>query len=78
MKILQKLSEKIKAALQTYISNPEPDRVDSDKTYNLRRIAKELNVLPLYKDWSGAFGIRSNGEFFPFAYEKPYKINNKA
>jgi hypothetical protein len=74
MKISQELSEKIETILQEYINNPESDWVDTEKTINLRKIAVELNVLPLYLDWSGAFGIRSNGEFFSFSYEKPYEI----
>ncbi len=74
MKISQELSEKIEVILQEYISNPEPDWIDSDKTIDLRKIASELNVLPIYPDWSGAFGIRPNGEFFSFSYEKPYEI----
>ncbi|MEP6902061.1 MAG: hypothetical protein ABJA66_09940 [Actinomycetota bacterium] len=74
MKISQELSEKIQAIFHEYISKSEADWVDSDKTIDLRKIAAELNVLPLYLDWSGAFGIRLNGEFFSFSYEKPYKI----
>ena len=74
MKISQELSDKIEAILREYILNPEPIWTASDKIINLRKIAAELNVLPLYLDWSGAFGIRSNGEFFSFSYEKPYEI----
>lgn len=74
MKISQTISDKIEAVLQEYISHPEPDWMDSDQTIDLRKIATELNVLPLYLDWSGAFGIRSNGEFFSFSYEKLYEI----
>ena len=74
MKISQELSEKIEAVLQEYVSTPKPKWIDSDKTIDLRKIASELNVLPLVLDWSGAFGIRPNGEFFSFSYEKPYEI----
>jgi hypothetical protein len=74
MKISLELSEKIESTLQKYVSSPEPDWVVSDKTINLRKIASELNVLPLYKDWDGTFGIRSTGEFFSFSYKKPDEI----
>ncbi len=74
MKISPELSAKIETILQKYITKSEPDWADSQKTIDLRKIASELNVLPLYLDWSGAFGIRSNGEFFSFSYDQPYQI----
>src|SRR5215210_4512349 len=74
MKVSQELSRKIEAELQEYILNSEPAWTSSEKTINLRNIASELKILPLYLDWSGAFGIRSNGEIVSFNYEKPYEI----
>lgn len=74
MTISPELSKKIEAVFQEYISNPQPDWIDSGKTIDLRKIAAELKVLPLYLDWSGAFGIQPDGEFFSFSYEKPYEI----
>lgn len=74
MKISPELSEKIETLLQKYVSNPEPVWADAEKTINLREIAAKLKVLPLYLDWSGAFGIRPNGDFFSFIYNKPYGI----
>jgi hypothetical protein len=77
MKISRELSEKIEELLQRYISDSEADWVDNDKTIDLRKIAVELNVLPLYLEYSGAFGIRSNGAFFSFSYKKPYEIRTE-
>jgi hypothetical protein len=64
----------IEATLEDYISNPEPDVVNFDPPLDMRKIAGELNLLPLLLDMGGCVGIRPNGEFYSFVWDEPYEL----
>jgi hypothetical protein len=58
-------NSEIKMALQQFLADSSPDPM------NLRRIAAELQVLPLVPDMGGCYAIRSNGEVVSFSWDAP-------
>ena len=63
MVIDAELKNQIKATLETFIESTEPDKMD------LRRIARDLNALPLLLDMGGCYALRPNGEIVSFAWD---------
>ncbi len=74
MNITPESSEKIKATLKEFVANPEPYLIKFDEPLDLRKIAAELNVLPMFLDMGGCYGIRPNGEIVSFSWDEPYKL----
>jgi hypothetical protein len=64
----------IEATLEDYISNPEPDVVNLDPPLDMRKLAGELNLLPLLLDMGGCVGIRLNGKFCSLVWDEPYEL----
>jgi hypothetical protein len=78
MKISQKLSDKIQKTIDEFTADFEPFLVIGNETsekLDLRKIAAEINVLPIAFDWSDSWGIQPNGEIIFFSFDKPYKID---
>ena len=67
--------EKIEATLKEFVANPEPYLIKFDDPLDLRRLAAELNVLPMFLDFGGCYGIRPNGEIVSFSWDEPYKLD---
>jgi len=67
-------SKTIEVTLEEYVSNPEPDVVNFDPPLDMRKLAGELNLLPLLSDMGGCIGIQPTGEFFSFAWDEPYEL----
>jgi hypothetical protein len=66
--------DKINAALNLYVTNPEPNMINSDPSIDLRKLAGELNLLPMSLDFGGCYGIRPNGDIFSFTWDEPYDL----
>jgi hypothetical protein len=78
MKVSPELSEKIQKAINEFISDSSPFPVAGEKTnkeLDLRKIAFEINVLPIAFDWFTNWGIQPSGEIIFFSYEKPYEVD---
>ena len=78
MKISQELSEKIQLTIQEFTSDYEPFLVSSEHSnekLDLRKIARELAVLPIAFDWFASWGIKADGQIIFFTFDKPYKID---
>ena len=67
-------SEKIETALNKFVANPEPYLIGFDEPLDLRRLAAELKVLPMFLDFGGCYGVRPNGEIVSFSWDEPYKL----
>lgn len=74
MSIAPHLYETIKATLKSYVANPEPDLVNFDPPLDLRKLASDLNLLPMMLDFGGCCGIRPNGDIFSFIWDAPYDL----
>ena len=74
MNIAPTLSKTIEATLEAYVNNPEPDLVNFDPPLNMRKLAAELNLLPVLRDMGGCYGLRPNGEIFSFVWDEPYQL----
>jgi hypothetical protein len=74
MNITSELSKKIEAALEAYVSNPEPELLSFDPPLDLRKLAGELNLLPLLLDMGGCIGVRPDGALFAFVWDDPYEL----
>ncbi len=57
MQISSELSEKFAETLKTFVDNSEPYILNFDDPIDLRKLAAELNTLPMMFDWSGYYGI---------------------
>lgn len=77
MKIPPELTEVIEATLQGYVSNPEPHLVKFDPPLNMRKLAAQLNVLPIVLDMGGALVLRTDGEIFSFTWDEPYRLQSE-
>lgn len=58
----------VELAFQQFLADSSPDPM------NLRRIAAELQVLPLVPDMGGCYAIRSNGEVVSFSWDAPSDV----
>ena len=67
-------SERIEAALKAFVANPEPYLIELDTPLNLRKLAAELNALPMALDFGGCYVIRLSGELFSFAWDEPHDL----
>ena len=68
MKVSPELYKKIEAVLRGFVINfGEP--------LELRKIAGDLSVLPLFLDMGGCYCIRPNGEIVSFLWDKPDKLD---
>jgi len=74
MSITPASSEKIEATLQEFVANPEPFLMKLDEPLDLRKVAAELNVLPMFWDFGGCYAIRPDGEIVSFVWDEPYKL----
>ena len=74
MNIAPHLSKKIEAILKSYVANTEPKLVKFDPPLNLRKLAKDLNLLPMVLDMGGCYGIRPNGDILSFVWDEPYNL----
>ncbi|SRR6266404_2760517 len=72
MQISLELSEQIKQRLMDFVDESAPDDL------NLRRIASDLNALPLCLDMGGVYAIRPDGQIISFCWdkEKDYQVEN--
>jgi hypothetical protein len=74
MSITPASSEKIAATLKEFVANPVPYLMRLDEPLDLRRLAAELNVLPMFWDFGGCYAIRPNGEITCFLWDDPYRL----
>ncbi len=74
MKISKKLSENIQFAINEYVSDFETDSNEVTPIYDLRKISKELNVLPLVGDFGHIWGLNISGETVCFPIENLEEI----
>ena len=74
MKISRELSEKIQNEINKFVSAPEPFLINLENTHDLRKIARELNVLPLVFDFEHNWALRPDGKIVSFPYEQPAEI----
>jgi hypothetical protein len=77
MNITPASSEKIEATLKEFVANPEPYLIKFDEPLDLRKLAADLNVLPMFLDMGGCYGIRPNGEIVSFSWDEPYKLDTE-
>lgn len=80
MNFSHELSEKVQKVINEYIENAEPFLIEtenSDEKVDLRKIAAELNILPVLFDWFSCWGIEPNGEIILFQFKKPYRIKTE-
>jgi hypothetical protein len=75
MKISRELSGQIEAALREYVAGTVPDLVKFDEPLDVRRLAGELNMLPMLFDMGGCYGIRPSGEIVSFSWDEPHKLD---
>src|ERR1051325_6294012 len=75
MNIAPTSSEKIEAALKEFVANPEPYLIKLDGPLDLRKLAAELNLLPMFLDVGGCYSIRPNGEIVSFPWDEPHKVD---
>jgi hypothetical protein len=74
MNMILTYSERIEAALKAFVANPEPYLIGLDNPVDLRKLAAELNALPMALDFGGCYALRPNGEIFSFAWDEPYDL----
>jgi len=75
MRVSSELSEKIEATLKNFVENSEPYILNFDEPIDLRKLAAELNTLPMMFDWSGYYEIRPNSEIVVVDFnDEPYKL----
>jgi hypothetical protein len=48
--------------------------VNLDPPLDMRKLASELNLLPMLFDMGGYYGIRPNGETLSFAWDEPHDL----
>ncbi|MBA3322342.1 MAG: hypothetical protein H0T45_12985 [Pyrinomonadaceae bacterium] len=77
MNVTSAHSEKIEAALKTFIANPEPYLIGLESPLDLRELAAELNALPMFLDFGGCYAIRPNGEIISFDWDEPYNLESE-
>jgi len=66
--------ERIELALRAFVANPEPCLIDLHSSLDLRKLAAELNALPMALDFGGCYVIRPNGEISSFAWDELYDL----
>jgi hypothetical protein len=74
MNITSEVLKIIEETLKGFVANPEPYLIKFDEPLDLRKLAAELNVLPLFLDFGGCYGIHPNGEIVSFYWDEPYKV----
>ncbi len=77
MNVTSALSEKIEAALRAFIANPEPCLIGLENPLDFRKLAAELNALPMFLDFGGCYVIRPNGEIVSFIWDEPYNLESE-
>ena len=75
MNLTPELSKKIEAILKGFVADPEPYLIELEEPLDLRRLAAELNLLPMFLDFGGCYGIRPNGGIVSFSWDEPYKLD---
>ncbi len=80
MKISRELSDKIQKVIDEFVADSELFLVGTDNSeekVDLRKIAGEINTLPIAFDWFECWGITPSKEIILFKYEKPYLIKTE-
>jgi len=77
MNISAEQSGLIEATLKAYVSNPEPHLVKFDQPLNMRKLAAQLNILPVVLNMGGVIAIRADGEIFSFTWDEPYRLQSE-
>src|SRR5262245_19522840 len=72
-----KYADKVTEALRKYVTHPEPDIVNTDEQYDLRKLAAELKLLPAMLDMGGCYAIRSDGQIFSFLWDFPHGLRSE-
>jgi hypothetical protein len=75
--ISKELSVKIQRTIGEFVADSEPFFVDdeiSNEKLNLRKIAAEINVLPIVFDWFACWGIKTDGQIILIDFDQSYKI----
>ena len=77
MRVSSELSEKIAATLKAFVENSEPYILKFSDPIDLRKVAAELNVLPMSLNFSACYGVRPDGEvvMIDFDEDAPYKLH---
>ena len=77
MRVSSELSEKIEATLKAFVEDSEPYILNFEKPIDLRKLAVELNFLPMSLNFSACYAIRPDGEIvvIDFDEDAPYKLH---
>jgi hypothetical protein len=67
-------TDKVIEAFAKFIADPDPFVLNFDPPLDLRKIAAELNLLPVMLDWGGCFAVRSDGQIFSFLWDSPHEL----
>ena len=66
---MEEIAGKIQEAFAKFIADPEPYVIFDD--LDLRKLAAELNLLPVMLDMGGCYAIRSDCKIFSFLWDYP-------
>jgi hypothetical protein len=61
----------ITVALARFVADITPYVICGEPSFDLRALAKKLQVLPVYLDMGGCFGVRPNSEVVSFTWDEP-------
>ncbi|WP_165227052.1 hypothetical protein [Aquisphaera insulae] len=64
-------------ALAEFIADPKPYPIGSDPALDLRSIAAELRLLPVWLDMGGCYGIRPCGAVASFAWDEEHEARTE-
>jgi|SRR5215831_19366552 len=68
----EEIAGKIQEAFAKFITDPEPYVICDD--LDMRKLAAELNLLPVMLDMGGCYAIRPDGQIFSFLWDYPYDL----
>jgi hypothetical protein len=74
MDISRELSKKIEDELREFVNKPEPYLIRFDDPVDLRKVAPDQSILPVFLDMSGCYALRPSGEIVSFLWDEPYKL----
>ncbi|HYV38716.1 MAG TPA: hypothetical protein VE988_23730 [Gemmataceae bacterium] len=64
----------IQAALESFKGDPTSNSVGGSSAIDLRKVAANLQILPLILDMAGCLGIRPNREVLTFMWDDPQTV----
>ncbi len=67
----------IVAVLAEFIAESESYSIGFDPPLDVRRIAEEMNLLPVVLDMGGCLGLRPNGEVASFVWDDPQTLRTE-